>query len=58
MARAKKESKPFSLRMDKDTFARLEAYCTSAGQTKTTAIERAVNRYIDEYEERMKKLAK
>ena len=56
MARVKKESKPFSIRMDKLTFDRLNDYCESSGQSKTLAIERAVNKYIDEYDKRMQRL--
>ena len=56
MARVKKESKPFSIRMDKLTFDRLSDYCELSGQSKTLAIERAVNKYIDEYDKRMQKL--
>ena len=56
MAKKTKESKPFSIRMDKPTFDRLEAFCKESGQSKTLAIERAVNMYIDDYDEKMKKL--
>lgn len=56
MGRPKKDYKPFSVRMDADTFERLEEYCKVSGQSKTVAIERALNRFIDEYEERMRKL--
>lgn len=56
MAKKTKESKPFSIRMDKPTFDRLEAFCKDSGQSKTLAIERAVNMYIDDYDEKMKKL--
>lgn len=56
MARVKKESTPVSVRMETGTFERLKGFCQVSGQTKTGAIERAVNRYIDEYEEQMKKL--
>lgn len=54
MPRAKKDSQPFSIRMDKATFDRLTAYCERIGQAKTIAIERAVNLYIDEYEKKEK----
>ena len=56
MAKKTKESKPFSIRMDKPTFDRLEAFCKESGQSKTLAIERSVNMYIDDYDEKMKKL--
>ena len=50
MAKKTKESVPMSLRMEKETFERLNSFCEDSGQTKTTAIERAINRYIDEYD--------
>ena len=58
MAKKIKESHPFSIRMDKAIFERLNQFCEQAGQSKTVAIERAVSKYIDEYEEQMKKLEK
>ena len=56
MAKKLKESHPFSIRMDKAIFERLSEFCEKAGQSKTVAIERAVSKYVDEYEEQMKKL--
>ncbi len=56
MNKTVKESKPFSLRMDKVTFERLAEFCDKYGQTKTVAVERAINMYIDDYESKMKKL--
>ena len=56
MAKKTKDSKPFSIRMDKPTFNRLEAFCEDSGQSKTIAIERAVNMYIDDYDAKMEKL--
>lgn len=56
MAREKKESTPMSVRMETAIFERLEGFCKTSGMTKTVAIERAVNKYIDEYEEQQRKL--
>ena len=58
MAKKTKESKPFSIRMDKSTFDRLEVFCNEAGQSKTLAVERAINAYIDDYDENQKELKK
>lgn len=58
MVREKKDSTPFSIKMDTATFVRLEEYCKASGQSKTVAIERAINKFIDEYDEQMKKLEK
>lgn len=58
MAKKTKESKPFSIRMEKTTFDRLEAFCDDAGQSKTLAVERAINAYIDDYDKKQKELKK
>lgn len=52
MAKPRKEAQPLSIRMDKPTFDRLNEYCEDSGQSKTIAIERAVNLYIDAYEDK------
>ena len=57
MAKKIKESHPFSIRMDKAIFERLNQFCQKAGQSKTVAIERAVNMYIDDYDAKMQKLS-
>ena len=51
MPRQKKDSQPICIKMDKATYDRLEAYCERAGQSKTVAIERALNKLIDEYDD-------
>lgn len=53
MARAKKDYHPFSIKMESDTYERLQEYCRVSGQPKTVAIERAVNMFIDYYEEKV-----
>ena len=50
MPRKKKDAQPISIKMDKATFDRLDGYCIRSGQTKTIAIERAINKLIDEYD--------
>ena len=54
MPRQKKDAQPISIKMDRATFDRLEAYCERAGQSKTVAIERALNKLIDEYDDMVK----
>lgn len=49
MPRTKKENVPISIKMEKQTYDRLVKYCQESGQPKTTAIERAVNLYIDTF---------
>lgn len=56
MPREKKETRPFSIRMESDVYERLADFCEKSGQAKTTAIERAVCMYIDDYEEKCRKL--
>lgn len=55
MARPTKETKPCSIRMEKQTFERLEKFCEDSGQTKTIAIERALNMYMDDYYDKMER---
>lgn len=51
MPRAKKDATPISIKMDQVTFDRLTTFCEQSGQPKTVAIERAVNMYIDRYDD-------
>ncbi|MBQ5956168.1 MAG: ribbon-helix-helix protein, CopG family [Clostridia bacterium] len=37
-------------------YERLEVMCEDAGQSKTVAVERALTLYLDEYEEKQRKL--
>ena len=57
MPRIKKDYCPFSSRMDKPTFERLNKFGNESGQSKTVAIERAINMYIDYYDAKMRKLS-
>ena len=58
MAREKKENVPVSVRMEKKIYERLAEFCEESGQSKTVAIERAVNLYIDEYNKMMERVEK
>lgn len=58
MPREAKEYQAFSSRMDKATFERLEGFCKESGQSKTVAIERAINMYINDYEKKIEVLKK
>ncbi len=59
MARPKeKESRAISVRLNAAVVDRLEAYCETSGQTKTLAIERALNMFIDNYDNQQAMLAK
>ena len=50
MARPKKESKPFNIKMSVEIYDRLEKYCDEMGQTKTTAVERILTDALDRHE--------
>ena len=58
MPREKKDSKNFACKFDREIFEKLEEYCKMAGQNKTTVVERAVKKYIDENYEMMKEVSK
>ena len=58
MAKKIKESQPVSIRMDKAIFERLKEFCEESGQSKSVAIERSINMYIDDYDDKKKLLEK
>lgn len=49
MARAKKDGVNINYYIRKDVKNKLDAYCEDVGQTATTAIERILEKYLDEY---------
>ena len=58
MARAKKDAKAFGCKFDKKIFERLEEFCQISGQNKTSVVERAVERYLDDNLEKMREFSK
>lgn len=56
MARPKKESAPTSFRLDVAVLERLNKFCEDSGQSKTVAVERAITMYINDYEEKQRRL--
>ena len=56
MVKKKKDSHPFSIRMEASIFERLNQFCEDSGQSKIVSIERSVSMYIDDYDAKMKKL--
>ena len=56
MRKPKKESTPVSFRLDAEVVERLAKYCETSGQTKTVAVERAIAMYINDYEEKQRRL--
>lgn len=55
MARAKKDNVPVSMRLEKGIFEKLSKFCEDSAQSKTVAVERALEMYIDDYYEKMGK---
>lgn len=47
--RQKKESTPFTMRMDSDVAERLVRFCDDSGMSKTAAVERALTAYFDAF---------
>lgn len=58
MSREKKDAKNFSCKLDREIFDQLEEYCRLSGQSKTTAVERAIRKYLEENMEKMRELSK
>lgn len=56
MARPKKNGTYLNVCIETSIYERLERLCEDAGQTKTVAVERALNAYLDNYEEKQKLL--
>ena len=56
MARPKKDNQPVTVRLDKEIYDRLNDFCKRSGQSKTTAVERALAMYMDNYDQMMKKI--
>ena len=47
MSRPKKDGKALNLYIERDILEKLEAYCEETGLTKTKAIERILNGFLD-----------
>ncbi|HAT4201067.1 TPA: CopG family transcriptional regulator [Clostridium perfringens] len=52
MARPKKPSHPITVRIEQNIFDRLNQFCNDSGQSKTVAIERALQMYMDDYDKK------
>ena len=58
MPRKKKDAKAFGCKFDRVVFERLEEFCRLSGQNKTTVVERAVEKYLNENLEKMREFSK
>ena len=56
MARPKKNGTYLNVCIETPIYERLEIMCEDAGQSKTVAVERALTLYLNEYEEKQRKL--
>lgn len=50
MGRPKKDGRDFNCLLRRDLFEKLEKYCEEMGQTKTIAVERALEKVFAEHE--------
>lgn len=58
MPKPKKATTPTSFRLDASVTERLAKFCEESGQSKTVAVERAITMYINDYEEKQRRLQK
>lgn len=49
MPRPKKDSKVLNIKLSVQVYNKLEKFCIESGQTKTLAVERFLNKCLDEY---------
>lgn len=52
MGKQKKDGKGLNCVIERTIFEQLEAYCDEVGQSKTTAVERILKQFLDEYGEK------
>ena len=56
MARPKKDGTYLNVCIETPIYKRLVEFCAEAGQSKTTAVERALLVYLDNFDDTQKKL--
>ena len=49
MPRTKKDAKYLNIKLDRTIYEKLERFCEESGQSKTVAVERFLDRCLDEY---------
>lgn len=49
MPRPKKDSKVLNIKLSVSVYNKLEEFCDESGQTKTLAVERFLNKCLNEY---------
>lgn len=58
MPREKKDAKNFACKFDREVFEKLEEFCKLSGMSKTTVVERSVEKYLEENMEKMREFSK
>ena len=56
MAKPKKNGTYLNVCIETPIYERLQAFCEDAGRSKTVAVERALTLYLNDYDEKQKKL--
>ena len=52
MPRQKKDAKILNVKLVTEVYEKLECFCEESGQSKTVAVERFLNKCLDEYFEK------
>ena len=52
MPRPKKDARNLNIKLDREIFEKLERFCEESGQSKTVAVERFLNKCLNEYFEK------
>ena len=55
MPREKKDARNFNIRIATQTYKELERFCEETGMTKTTATEKILTQFFEEYFQRPEK---
>ena len=58
MARTKKDAKILNIKLEREIYEKLERFCDESGQSKTVAVERFLNKALDEYFDRPEEMRK
>lgn len=53
---SRKNYQSLTVRLDKEIYDKLAEYCLVSGQSKTVAVQRAIDSYVDQYYVEQKKL--
>lgn len=55
MSRARKDAKLLNIKLDREVHEQLEQFCDESGMTKTTATEKILARFFEDYFKRPEK---